>query len=81
MNGHIPLPFFQKPNFPKINTSESPLLPPLSIVAESNDGKMYKIAVDTPRGNTEILVRTSVFTPQSDGNLTVLKADVVDILE
>jgi hypothetical protein len=72
----------QQTKFPTINTSEySTLLPPLTIVDESRDGKLYKIAVDTPFGRAEIPMRTALFTPQSDGNLTVLKADIVDILQ
>jgi hypothetical protein len=61
--------------------SETKLLPPLTIVAESEDRKHYKIEIQTPRGVTHIPMRTSLFTPLQNGNLTVLRADIVEILE
>jgi hypothetical protein len=71
----------QGPVFPKINTSEGKLLPPLTIVDKSEDGKLYNIENFTPKGKATIPMKTAWFTPQSDGNLIVFKADVVDILE
>ncbi len=69
------------PTFPSIDVSASKLLPPLKIVEESEDGRMYKIEVQTPRGVAQIPMRISLFTPLQNGNLTVQKADLVDILE
>jgi hypothetical protein len=71
----------QQPTFPTIDVSESRLLPPLTIVAESEDRKMYKIEIMTPRGLAHILMRTTLFTPLQNGNLTVLRADAIEILE
>jgi hypothetical protein len=70
-----------EPTFPSIDVSSSPLLPPLQIVAESDDRRMYKVRVVTPFGPAEIPMRISLFTPLQNGNLTVQKADAVDILE
>jgi hypothetical protein len=56
-------------------------LPPLTIVDESEDGKHYKVEVISPRGPVFITVKTDVFTPLQNGNLTILRADVVDVLE
>jgi hypothetical protein len=67
--------------FPTVNTSESKLLPPLKIVDESEDGKLYNIEINTPKGKATVPMKTAWFTPQSDGNLTVLRADVADVLE
>lgn len=53
----------------------------MKIVAESDDGRMYKMEIVTPRGVAHIPMKMSSFTPLQNGNLTVLKADVVDILE
>ncbi len=67
--------------FPTVNTSECKLLPPLTIVDESNDGKLYNVEIHTPKGKALIPMRTVWFTPQSDGNPTVLKADAINVLE
>jgi hypothetical protein len=39
------------------------------------------VEVISPRGPVYITVKTSAFTPLQNGNLTVLKADVIDVLE
>jgi hypothetical protein len=59
----------------------SKLLPPLKIVEESEDQRSYKIELSTPFGVTHVMMRSSLFTPLQNGGLTVLKADVVDVLE
>jgi hypothetical protein len=74
----------QKPTaqrFPTINVSESPLLPALTIVAESEDGKLYKVQAASPRGIVTVPMKVDLFTPLQDGNLTVLRADAVTVLE
>jgi hypothetical protein len=64
-----------------IDVTASSLLPPLTIVDESEDGRLYKVEVTSPKGPVYITVKTSSFTPLQNGNLTVMKADVVDLLE
>jgi hypothetical protein len=71
----------QAPRFPAVDVTASSLLPPLTIVDESEDGKLYKLEVTSPRGPVFITVKTDLFTPLQNGNLTVMKADTVDILE
>jgi hypothetical protein len=56
-------------------------LPPLTIVDESEDGRLYKVEVISPKGPVYITVKTSAFTPLQNGNLTVLRADAYDVLE
>jgi hypothetical protein len=64
-----------------VDVSACKVLPPLKIVAESEDQRTYKVEVQTPFGKAQIPMRTALFTPLQNGNLTVQKADVVDILE
>jgi hypothetical protein len=61
--------------------SEAKLLPPLQIMARSLNQKFYKILAAHPSGEVTIVAKDSLFTPKSNGTLTVLKADIVDILE
>jgi hypothetical protein len=61
--------------------SGTSLLPALTIVAESEDRKLYKIQVASPRGLLTIPMKTDLFTPTQDGNLTVLRVDAIEILE
>lgn len=56
-------------------------MPQLKIVAESEDRKLYKIEVASPRGVLTIPMRVDLFTPLQNGNLTVLRADAITILE
>jgi hypothetical protein len=53
----------------------------LTIVDESEDGRLYKVEVISPRGPVFITVKASSFTPLQNGNLTVMKADTIDVLE
>jgi hypothetical protein len=69
------------PVFPTIDVSVSKLVPPLKIVAESEDQRSYKIELMTPFGVTQVMMRSSLFTPLQNGNLTIMKADVVNVLE
>lgn len=69
------------PTFPTINVRETKLLPALTITAESEDRKLYKIEVASPRGLLSIPMKQSLFTPLHNGNLTVLRADAIKILE
>jgi hypothetical protein len=71
----------QVPRFPTVDVSASPLLPPLTIVDESEDGKFYKIEVTSPKGPVFVTVKSDSFTPLQNGQLTVQKADAIDILE
>jgi hypothetical protein len=56
-------------------------MPPLKIVAESEDRKLYKVEVASPRGLLTIPMKVDLFTPLQNGNLTVLRADAIEILE
>jgi hypothetical protein len=67
--------------YPAVDVSETPLLPPLRIVSLSLDRKTYKVVAEHQSGEVTILVKDSLFTPKQDGSVTILKADVVDILE
>lgn len=49
--------------------------------AESEDRKLYRVEVASPRGLLSVPMRVSLFPPLQNGNLTVLRADVVEILE
>jgi hypothetical protein len=69
------------PRFPTIDVSGSPLIPALKIVAESEDRKLYKIEVISPRGILTVPMKVDLFTPLQDGNLTIMRADAVTILE
>jgi hypothetical protein len=57
------------------------LIPPLSIVDESEDGKLYKIEVISPKGPVYVTMKTTLFTPLQNGGLTIMKADAVSVLE
>lgn len=67
--------------YPAIDTSEISLLPPMHIVARSADHKLYKVMVKHPKATVAILVKDAMFTPKSDGNFTVLRADAIDFLQ
>jgi hypothetical protein len=69
------------PRFPTIDVNGSTLIPALKIVAESEDRKLYKIKVASPRGLLTVPMKVELFTPLQDGNLTVMRADAVKILE
>jgi hypothetical protein len=56
------------------------VLPPLTIVDESEDGRLYKVEITSPRGPVYATIKTTLFTPLQNGGLTVQKADAVDIL-
>jgi hypothetical protein len=71
----------QAPHFPTIDVSETKLMPPLKIVAESEDRKLYKMEVASPRGLLTIPKKVDLFTPLQNGNLTVLRTDAIEILE
>jgi hypothetical protein len=64
-----------------VDVSEVRLLPPLKIIAESEDRKSFKIEIVTPRGVVNIPIRVSLFTLKQDGNYIVLKADAAEILQ
>jgi hypothetical protein len=70
-----------QPKFPTVDVSEVRILPPLKIVAESEDRKSFKVEVATPRGVVKIPMRVSLFTPKQDGNYIVLKADAAEVLQ
>jgi hypothetical protein len=53
----------------------------MHIVARSADHKLYKVMVKHPKATVAILVKDAMFTPKSDGNFTVLRADAIDFLQ
>jgi hypothetical protein len=67
--------------YPAIDVSEVTLLPPMQIVARSDDQKLYKVLVSHPLGELTILVKDSTLTPKQDGSFVVLKADAIDVLQ
>jgi hypothetical protein len=64
-----------------VDVSEVKVLPKLRIMAVSDDRKLYQVVAEHPAGDVTILVKDALFTPTNDGNFTVLRADVVDILQ
>jgi hypothetical protein len=57
------------------------MLPPLTIIDESEDGRTFKVEVVSPRGRLNIPMRVSLFTPKSDGSYVILKADAIEVLQ